>query len=72
MVTPSVKSGCNSQECKWSAGNFNAGNLKIFRDKYAKGSNYLVSYNIEKPYELTFNGIRVKVIGLKHIAEQFG
>ncbi len=52
-------------ECKWKSDYFNPSNLMIFRGKYPKGENYVVSQDIIKPYSKVFSNIEVNFVNLK-------
>ena len=52
-------------ECKWSADDFDPKNLLAFRRQYPKGNNYVVSYDVQRPFQKTYNGIIVEFINLK-------
>jgi len=55
-------------ECKWSAGDFDPANLKIFRKQYPMGENFVVAHDVERPYDREYQNVKVKFIGIKAIA----
>jgi len=54
-------------ECKWTAANFDPTNLKIFRKRYPKGINYVVSHDTEGSFERQYDGILVTFVNAKDI-----
>lgn len=46
-------------ECKWSAQEFDAGNLRIFRREYPSGNNIVVVHDVDRPFKRTFGGLVV-------------
>jgi hypothetical protein len=48
-------------ECKWDAGAFDAGALKVFRSHYPKGCNYLVTPLTGPGYSKRFDQLEVQV-----------
>jgi len=46
-------------ECKWSAGEFDAGNLRIFRRQHPKGDNVVVAHDVERSFRRTYDGLVV-------------
>jgi hypothetical protein len=56
-------------ECKWSAGDFDPGNLGIFRKHYPLGENLVVVHDVDRPYAREYKGLKVKVVGLKDLVE---
>ena len=55
-------------ECKWRLSGFDDTNLRIFRNRYPRGENYVVAGDCTRAHELTFNKIKVHVIGLNDVA----
>jgi len=55
-------------ECKWSAGDFDPANLKIFRKQYPMGENFVVAHDVERPYDREYQGVKVRFIGIEAIA----
>lgn len=48
-------------ECKWNPNEFDVGNLKVFREAYPKGNNYLISPISTPIYQKRFGDLEVKV-----------
>ncbi|RPI60391.1 MAG: ATP-binding protein [Planctomycetaceae bacterium] len=46
-------------ECKWSAGEFNAGNLHVFRQEHPTGENIVVAHDVDRSFKRTFGGMVV-------------
>jgi hypothetical protein len=51
-------------ECKWSADNFDATNLRAFRNAYAKGENFVVAPDVTRTFHRDFGGLRVTFLAL--------
>lgn len=51
-------------ECKWSAGQFDAANLKVFRRLYPRGPNFVVAQDIDQTYRRDYRGTKVDFVGL--------
>ena len=57
-------------ECKWQNSKFTPNNLIIFRNKYPEGKNYVVSPDIQQPYQKKFtNGLLVDFINIEDIEQ---
>lgn len=54
-------------ECKWSASEFDASNLKAFRRQYPKGSNFLVASDVKKSFSRTYDDIQVRFVSLEDL-----
>jgi len=52
-------------ECKWSADQFDAGNLKVFRGLHPRGENYVVASDIDRSYRKDYQGMPVNFVGLE-------
>jgi len=46
-------------ECKWSAQEFDANNLRIFRRDYPSGDNIVVTHDVDRPFKRTISGLVV-------------
>lgn len=55
-------------ECKWNSAKFDVANLKIFRKRYPKGENYVVSYDVEKSFERKYGDILVKFVNANKLS----
>jgi predicted AAA+ superfamily ATPase len=51
-------------ECKWSAAEFDPGNLKRFRERYPEGDSLVAAADVEKPFVRNYKGIDVKFVSL--------
>ncbi len=58
-------------ECKWRMRKYDSRNLRVFRKKYPEGDNILITEDCRQIKNLTFNKLKVKVIGLNHISKLF-
>ncbi len=54
-------------ECKWSAGQFDPANLKVFRRLYPQGSNLIVAQDVDEPFSRDYQGLKVDYIGLNSL-----
>lgn len=51
-------------ECKWSATEFDPGNLKRFRERYPEGDSLVAAADVEKPFVRHYKGIEVMFVSL--------
>ena len=51
-------------ECKWSASDFDAGNLQAFRRPYPQGDNLVVANNVERSFTRFYGGLSVRFVSL--------
>jgi predicted AAA+ superfamily ATPase len=51
-------------ECKWSAAEFDPGNLKRFRERYPEGDSLVAAADVEKPFVRNYKGIDVTFLSL--------
>lgn len=51
-------------ECKWSADEFDAANLRAFRNRYPQGNNYVVAHDVRRPFTKRFGGTVVRFVSL--------
>lgn len=51
-------------ECKWSAAEFDAANIKAFRMRYPKGANYVVAADVDRPFSRTYGDIHLRFVSL--------
>lgn len=54
-------------ECKWSASDFDATNIKAFRRQYPDGSNFVIAQDVRQSFSKTYGGIKVKFVSLKDL-----
>lgn len=51
-------------ECSWSADAIDARNLRVFRNHYPDGDNYVVVHDAGRPLEREVSGVMVTILGL--------
>lgn len=56
-------------ECKWSAGEFDSGNLLAFRRQHPRGENFVVAQDVARPYVRSYSDVKVRFIGLSSLGE---
>jgi hypothetical protein len=59
-------------ECKWSATDFDPGNLKLFRERYPEGDSLVAAADVEKPFTRNYKGIDVTFVSLTGLIEKIG
>jgi predicted AAA+ superfamily ATPase len=59
-------------ECKWSAAEFDPGNLKRFRERYPEGDSLVVAADVEKPFVRNYKGIDVTFVSLSGLIGHCG
>ena len=47
-------------ECKWSARDFDAGNLQAFRRQHPKGENFVIAHDVERSFRREYDQITVR------------
>jgi predicted AAA+ superfamily ATPase len=47
-------------ECKWSAGDFDPDNLRIFRKLHPKGENLVISHDVDRAFKKTYGDLTVQ------------
>jgi predicted AAA+ superfamily ATPase len=57
----------DAYECKWSPDEFDAAALKVFREYYPKGDNYLISPVTGRSYAKRVRGLELTVCGLEDL-----
>lgn len=57
-------------ECKWSASEFEAVNLKAFRRVYPEGTNFVVANDVTKGYSKSYDDLHVKFVNLRELIEK--
>ena len=55
-------------ECRWSAGSFDPGGMRSFRGRHPGPLNLVVAADVARPFERRYGAIRVRFIGLEHLA----
>ena len=56
-------------ECKWSSGDFDAGNLRAFRRQYPDGENVVVAQDVERDFTRELGGLTVRFQSLPSFIE---
>ncbi len=51
-------------ECKWKSADFDAKALRIFRDSYPGGTNYVVSHDVDRAHMRRHGELEVHVVGV--------
>jgi uncharacterized protein len=62
FVVPRAREAVDAIECKWRPQAFETRGLKVFRQQYPKGTNYVVSPLNGPAYERVQNGLRVNFV----------
>lgn len=57
-------------ECKFSADEFEAGNLKAFRRRYTEGWNFVVAADVDRFFTRSFDDVKVKFVSLAGLIEE--
>jgi predicted AAA+ superfamily ATPase len=68
FVVPRNREACDAIECKWSPERFDSGNLRVFRESYHQGRNYVVSPNVVEAYTREVRGMKVTFTGLSGLS----
>lgn len=58
-------------ECKINPDRFDSKSLRIFRQAYSNGRNYIVCPGVEEPYEMRCFDLIVRVVGCRHLLKEF-
>lgn len=69
FVRPRSRDVVDAYECKWAPEEFDATALKVFREYYPKGDNYLVAPITGRAYAKRSQGIELTVCGLERIQQ---
>ena len=67
FVRPRGRDTVDAYECKWSADEFDPAALKIFREYYPKGENYLLTPLAGRSYAKRAQGLELTVCGLERL-----
>lgn len=65
FVRPRNRHTVDTYECKWNPDEFDVAALKVFRDYYPKGDNYLVAPITGRSYAKRVQGLELTVCGLE-------
>jgi predicted AAA+ superfamily ATPase len=69
FVRPRGRETVDAFECKWGAGSFEPDALKVFRQHYPKGRNYLLIPSATTPYAKSAGGLKLTVTDLDSLEE---
>ena len=67
FVRPRGRDAIDAYECKWNPDEFDTGAIKVFRERYPKGENYLVTPLSGPSYAKKSKGLEYKVCGLESL-----
>jgi len=56
-------------ECKWSANNFDARCMKLFREKYPRGANFVVAPDVDMAFRRKSAGISINFVNLQGLID---
>ena len=57
-------------ECKWSADEFDPGNLRVFRRQHPDGDNVVVAHDVDRPFKRTYGDLVVRFEDLPLLARR--
>jgi uncharacterized protein len=57
-------------ECKWSASDFDATNIKAFRRLYPKGDNFVVAADVTKAFTRSYEQVPVRFVNLMTLVDR--
>ncbi len=59
-------------ECKWSAETLDTRNLRVFRNHYPDGDNYIVAHDVRRPLERDKSGMRFTLLNPADLVARIG
>jgi hypothetical protein len=59
-------------ECKWSANDFSADNIKVFRNRYPEGKNLVVAADVDRSFVRRYGDVPVHFVGLAELVAELG
>lgn len=68
FVLPGLGRGVGALECKWRAHSFSPKNLLAFRRRFPEGENWVVAFDVDRPWEERIGGLRIKFASLADLA----
>lgn len=71
VIKPNRGKEIHAIECKNNYHKFSARNLKVFRNAYPKGKNFLIAANLNKVMELKIEGIEIIALPLSASVDEF-
>ena len=57
-------------ECKWSASDFDATNVRAFRRQYSRGKTFIVAADVDLPYRRSYDDIEVIFVNLAGLIQE--
>lgn len=57
-------------ECKWSASDFDATNVRAFRRQYSRGKTFIVAADVDRPYRRSYDDIEVIFVNLAGLIQE--
>lgn len=57
-------------ECKWNSARYEFRNLKVFRNKYPEGENWVICQDVERPYMRKFGDLHIHFLGLTELSKR--
>ncbi|RME63764.1 MAG: ATP-binding protein [Nitrospirae bacterium] len=57
-------------ECKWSEDDFDPSNLRVFRKRYPEGKNYVVCWDIDRPFTRYIKELEVRFTPVSHLVKE--
>ena len=64
------RKGAIAIECKWSADQFESAGMNAFRRLYPEGKNYVVAYDVKRPFQRTYKNLTVEFLNLEQLIER--
>jgi hypothetical protein len=61
------KQAATAIECKWSAADFDSGNLQVFRRAYPQGGNLVVANDVDRTFTRSYGGVSVRFVSLSQL-----
>ena len=56
-------------ECKWSADNADAKNIRVFRKQYPEGANLIVAQDVNRSYRRSIAGLELNFVNLEGLID---
>jgi predicted AAA+ superfamily ATPase len=67
FVIPAGRNKCDVIECKWKVDSFDVKTLKLFRETYTHGRNFLITPEAPSPYNRRFGGLEITIGNAAHL-----
>jgi uncharacterized protein len=67
FILAPIKESSLAIECKWSAADFDAGNLQASRRSYPRGDSLLVPNDVERSFTRSYGGLSVRFVSLSDL-----